>query len=249
MKINYIIAALIVINSTLCFGIDDPASILKKVDDTRGPSFSTYQTTIEVITTEKKVITEQNKLTVIIQRGNDSVSSIAFFETPEDQKGRKMLMVGTDTWLYIPGSKKPVKISPAQKLSGNASTGDILSVNYSGDYTPSITGNEKIGNFDCVQLELIAAKKSVTYYKIILWVDKKEYKPVKAEYYTKSLKLLKTAYFRKFEMINNKEICTESIIVDAIFNDKVTIIKNYDFRKSDKTQSYFSKDFIKDVSL
>lgn len=240
---------LFLLNILFCFSDESAHYILSKADEKRSPSYNEYKSEFEIITIENKTVTEHNKLRVFIKKDNEQYSSIAFFETPASQKGRKMLMVGTDTWLYVPGSRNPVRISASQKLSGNASTGDILSVNYSNDYTPVIIGYETINDIETVKLELTASKTGVTYYKIILWIDKNSYKSVKAEYYTRSMKLLKTGYFRKYEIYNGKEICTEILIADGISNDKITIIKNSGFTKTALKTAYFQHELLKDLNL
>ena len=42
------------------------------------------------------------------------------------EKGQKVLMLGDDFWLLMPDSQRPLRITPMQKLLGDASTGDIV---------------------------------------------------------------------------------------------------------------------------
>ncbi|HOV13524.1 MAG TPA: outer membrane lipoprotein-sorting protein, partial [Spirochaetota bacterium] len=193
--------------------------LIDKIDETRGPGFS-FSCDVAMTTMEKKEVTEKNLMRLLYKRQNDGANrAFGYMLEPEDQKGRKLLLIGTDTWLYIPGSKKPIKISPAQKLSGNTSTGDILSVNYKADYTPTIIGEEKISDINTIKLELIAKTPTVTYYKIVIFVNKNDFKPVKSEFYSKTEKLLKSGFYRKYQKIGGKNICIEILIVDNIMKE------------------------------
>ena len=54
---------------------------------------------------------------------------------PLNSKGARMLQVERNMWLTKPGLKKPVPISPRQRLSGQAAIGDIAATNYAKDYS------------------------------------------------------------------------------------------------------------------
>jgi len=41
-----------------------------------------------------------------------------------------VLMLGDDFWLLMPSSQRPLRITPMQKLLGDASTGDIATLSW-----------------------------------------------------------------------------------------------------------------------
>ena len=47
-------------------------------------------------------------------------------------------MLGDDMWVYLPDTSRPVRITPLERLSGDASNGDVARTNYAVDYSPSI---------------------------------------------------------------------------------------------------------------
>ena len=98
-------------------------------------------------------------------------------------------------WLTRPGLSKPIPISPRQRMSGQASNGDIAATNYAGDYDAELSGNETVDSEACHVLELRARHKRATYDRIRYWVSVKRVVAVKAEFYSLSGKLLKTARF------------------------------------------------------
>ena len=58
------------------------------------------------------------------------------------EQGQKVLMLGDDFWLLMPSSQRPLRITPMQKLLGDASTGDIATMRWSGDYSATLVGVE-----------------------------------------------------------------------------------------------------------
>ena len=60
-------------------------------------------------------------------------SSVAEVLQPIGSKGSKMLQVARNMWITKPGLRKPVAISPRQRLTGQASIGDIAATDYTRD--------------------------------------------------------------------------------------------------------------------
>jgi outer membrane lipoprotein-sorting protein len=170
---------------------------------------------------------EQDRKLLVIAKGyNSLIDTLA----PGNLKGQKLLMQDRNMWFAKPGLSKPVPISPRQKLMGDASNGDIAATNYSADY--KIVGSEegKFNDEDCILLTLQAADKRATYDRIKYWISKKRILGLKAEFYTISGKMFKTAVFEYKNRINvedkPQEFISKMIITNAIVKDDVTTI-NY----------------------
>ena len=249
MKKILLFAILILFSLACTFAKVSADFLMGKIDETRGPgdSFSSIIKITEVDKNNEIKDTSILKILYCKSKKNEN-RSIAYFLAPQDQKGRRMLLINTDSYLYIPGSKQPIKISLAQKLTGGVSTGDILSVNYSMDYLAKIIGEEKINNTDVYKLEFDGNSNRVTYYKIIFYVDKATFKPLTAEYYSYSGKLLKKGYFNKFNNFNDRDLCVEMYIVDEINKNK-TVVTYDNFKLEKISESFFNKDLLKDLNL
>ncbi len=166
---------------------------------------------------------ESRGMTVKVKR-NDT---LARFTSPPNMNDRMVLMKDRNMWFIRSGLKKPVSLSPRQKLLGDAANGDIASTNYVEDYDGTLIGQEAIHNEPCYVLDLKAANKSVTYDRIKYWVSKERLVGVKAEFYTLSGKLFKTAEFKygnRIKISDQEEapFISELIIHDAIQKDRVT---------------------------
>jgi len=175
------------------------------------------------ITTTENGVSESRGMTVKVKKNN----TLARFTSPANMNDRMVLMVDRNMWFIRSGLKKPVSLSPRQKLLGDAANGDIASTNYVDDYHAVLLGEETVRGEACYVLDLKAANKNVTYDRIRYRVSKERLVGVQAEFYTLSGKLFKTAEFKYDNRIsvNGQEaipFVSELIIRDAIQKNRVT---------------------------
>jgi outer membrane lipoprotein-sorting protein len=140
------------------------------------------------------------------------------------EQGQKVLMLGDDFWLLMPGSQRPLRITASQKLLGDASTGDIATLSWSQDYTGSVLGEETCGTQPCLHLSLRAARKGASYQRIELWVGKARSEPISAELYVQSDKLAKQARF-VFDHPAAPTTVTEMVLRDQLSHHKETRVR------------------------
>jgi hypothetical protein len=173
------------------------SDILKASDTARGGGLPGIAWSIHL--QSKDSGSQDTRELTVKAAGHDSLVE---FTAPAKVKGQKILTVGRNMWFAQPGLQKSVPISPRQRLTGQASNGDVASTDYFGDYTPTLTKEEVIGGEPCYVLDLHAKDKSATYDRIVYWVSKARLVGVKADFYTVSGKKLKTAtleYHNKVE--------------------------------------------------
>ncbi len=195
--------------------------ILRHADQARG-NLDGIVWNIKITTTEDGG-KESRGMTVKVKRNN----TLAKFTSPANMNDRMVLMVDRNMWFIRSGLKKPVSLSPRQKLLGDAANGDIASTNYVEDYAAALLGEEPVHGEPCFVLDLKATNKSVTYDRIKYWVSKERLVGVKAEFYTISGKLFKTAEFKydnRIKTDNGEEapFVSELVIRDVIQQDRVT---------------------------
>ncbi len=128
--------------------------------------------------------------------------SLVAYTLPQTERGKSVLMMGDDLWIYLPNVKKPVRIPLQQRLTGNVSNGDVTRLNFANDYNAVAAGEATVetstGPVETYVLDLTAKSESKTYNKIKYWIAKTDSKPVKAEYFTVSGQSLKTCTFEDF---------------------------------------------------
>jgi hypothetical protein len=151
--------------------------------------------------------------------------SLVLMQSPAE-KGQKVLMLGDDYWLLMPGSQRPLRITPMQKLLGDASTGDIATLSWADDYSGSVAGEEPCGEpaQPCLHLAMQANRKGVTYQRIELWIGKARHEPVRADLYVQSDKLAKRARF-VMDKPAAPTTMTEMLLSDQLTNRKETKVR------------------------
>ena len=181
--------------SGIVFAAPDAQTLLKHSDQARGGGLPGIVWEIKLTSRDGDKVDEPQRLLV---KATDN-SSVAETQKPVRSKGSKLLQVERNMWLTRPGLSKPIPISPRQRMSGQASNGDIAATNYAGDYDAQMDGaetaKETIDGEPCYVLDLRAKHKRTTYDRIRYWVSAKREVGVKAEFYSVSGKLLKTARF------------------------------------------------------
>ena len=187
---NYFGLLLALWSSTI-FAAPDAKTILEQSDRARGGGLPGIVWEIRLISHDGNKVDEPQRLLV---KATDDASVAETFE-PSRFKGSKILQVGRNMWLTRPGLSKPIPISPRQRMSGQASNGDIAATNYAKDYEAQLAQEEAVEGEACYVLDLKAKHNRATYDKIRYWVSIKRSVGVKAEFYSVSGKLLKTAHF------------------------------------------------------
>ncbi|MEW6669083.1 MAG: outer membrane lipoprotein-sorting protein [Thermodesulfobacteriota bacterium] len=197
-----------------------PEEILRKSDEARGNAGGIEW---ELAMTSVESGREQERTIRVSAR---SFNSLAEFLAPANVKGQKMLMIDRNMWFAKPGLSKPVPISPRQKLLGGAANGDIASTNYAGDYKITQTGEDIVNHEPCYLFDLAAVDKKATYDRIRYWISKERIAGVKAEFYTVSGKMFKTAVFEYENSITvdgrKRPFISRMVITSAVVKEDVT---------------------------
>ncbi|MFX7006092.1 outer membrane lipoprotein-sorting protein, partial [Acinetobacter baumannii] len=69
---------------------------------------------------------------------------------------------------------------------------------------------------------MTASSEGTTYARIEYWVAKATARPIKGKFYSDSGRLLKTAYYRRYQDIMGGQRPTETLIIDGIDTQLVT---------------------------
>jgi putative ABC transport system permease protein len=140
-------------------------------------------------------------------------------------KGQTLLMRGDDMWYFLPSVSRPIRITPIQRLLGNASNGDVARVRYAIDYEPTLAGEETIAGTKCTILELRAKRKGATYQRMRYAVRHTDARPVRAEFFLGSGKQTKTAFFEEPRTEGGQTVMSRLVIVDHIKDGSKTIME------------------------
>nr|WP_116142257.1 outer membrane lipoprotein-sorting protein [Trinickia diaoshuihuensis] len=195
--------------------------------------------------------TDQDTLTVYSKIDADSgqYRSLIRFDSPARDAGKLLFKSGLDLWFYDPSSQASVRISPQQRLLGQAANGDVVTVNWAHDYAASFAGEQDIADGDrqlkhCYELALVARSPQATYHSIDLWLDVATQRPVKARFHAESGTVLKVSYFRRFQEELGAVRPTEIVIIDGLIPDWITVMRYSNYAWKDIPEAWMQRDYL-----
>jgi outer membrane lipoprotein-sorting protein len=228
----------------------DAQAILAASDAIRNPDKPFAVTTTLTEYTDGKE-TGSNTLRVYSKADANSgqFRSLVGFVAPARDANKVMLKSGNDMWFFDPASKASVRVSPQQRLLGQAANGDVVTVDLAKDYKAELAGEEDTQDGDrqtrrCYKLALAASATDVTYHRIEMWVDKSNSRPVKGRFYSESGRLLKTAYYRQYQSALGNTRPAEMVIIDGLNTKWVTVMRYSDYAWRDIPESWLQRDYL-----
>jgi outer membrane lipoprotein-sorting protein len=226
------------------------AEIIASTDQIRSPQ-GAYRVSVGLVEYVSGKARNQVDLAVHAKLHPDThrFKNLVRYTAPPRDAGKLVLLNGSTMWFYDPASKASIRISPQQRLMGQAANGDVVTVNLALDYKPKLVGDEKLQDADRKErsvwhLELAAATDEAMYGRIEFWIEKDSHRPIKAKFYADSGRLLKIAYYRKYEQQLGAARAGETIIIDAVDANLVTKITYTDFRAEDAQDTWFQRDYL-----
>ena len=179
----------------------------------------------------------------VLSKGNEN--TVVMVTEPAAERGQIILMKGRDLWMFLPTVSQPVRLSLAQRLTGQVANGDLARANFAGDYSPAILRTETIDGEAYYVLELTAVDRSVTYQRVVYWVRKSNFWPHRAEFYSISDRLLKTCVYQKFEQMAGGVRPTRLVMEDAQRKSERSILDYSAMKLRELPDKVFTKDYLK----
>jgi len=203
----------------------DPAQLLQRSDQARGGGLPGLVWEVRSRNSGGQGDQDDPPMLLLIKAADNA--SLAETLEPLRSKGARMLQVERNMWLTRPGLKKPVPISPRQRLTGQAAIGDIAATNYAKDYSGTFLREEAVAGERCYLLQLTATTRQATYDKVLYWVSAERGTAVQAEFQSLSGKKLKSA---QFDYGNHIEVqgravpfVSRMVISDALTDARTTL--------------------------
>jgi outer membrane lipoprotein-sorting protein len=221
-------------------GIDNAQQIVTKADEIRFPQ-DDFQADVTITSTDDGS-TDVHKYQ-ILSKGRDKTVVITIY--PPIERGQILLMKDRDLWAYMPNISQPIRLSLAQRLTGQVANGDLTRANFSNDYKATFIKNETIDGRNYAVLNLDAVDRSVTYHRVIYWVNTVNSHPYKAEFYSVSGRLMKTCLYDDFRKMEGKIRPTRMIMEDALHKGLKSVLEYSNMRTRKIPDKVFTKDYLK----
>jgi hypothetical protein len=133
---------------------------------------------------------------------------------PEPVKGRAYLLKNGELWLYNPYARTFMQTTSEQHISDAACrVSDIAAWSFIRGYTMKEMTSAVLGSCDAYIIELSALDSSHPAPRLTLWIEKRDYLPLKLQVFNKQGMLERTVFYHKFTRIEG-EIFPVSIYVE-----------------------------------
>lgn len=174
----------------------------------------------------------------------DARSLVRFIYPPRD-RGKMLLSDWYALWFYTPELRRPIPVSPQQRLVGQISNGDVIVTNFEYAYRATLQGEVPCGEKICYSLELERKSEEVTWPKVIYYVEKAgDNRPYKAAYYSLDNQLFKEVSYHDFRMVLGKMRPTKIVVQDTRHGKNYSVMEYSDVRLESLPESYFTRESI-----
>ena len=164
---------------------------------------------------------------------------------PASERGQALLMRGRDLWVFMPSVSQPVRLSLAQRLTGQVANGDLARANFSGDYRAAVVDADTINGVATQVLDLAAVDRSVTYAEVKYWVAQKDARPVQAEFYALSGRLLKTCRYEDFRPLAGQTRPTRLVMEDALKKGDKSVLVYESMQLRELPERMFTREYLR----
>ena len=113
-------------------------SIVEKADQIRFPQEG-FEVDVAITRRPATATAAETRKYRVLSKGNEN--TVVMVTEPASERGQIMLMKGRDLWVFLPSVSQPVRLSLAQRLTGQVANGDLARANFAGDYNPALLRN------------------------------------------------------------------------------------------------------------
>ena len=263
MKRYISISILVITAALLLFSIhasaespEDKGLAIAIEEDKRDKGFGDSTASMTMILRNKHGQESIRKIrTKTLEVEGDGDKSLSIFDNPRDVKGTAFLnfthKVGDDDqWLFLPALKRVKRISSRSKsgsFMGSEFAYEDISSQEIEKYTYKWIRDEVYEDQECFVTELYPVdKKNSGYTRQVNWIDMKEYRVLKVEYYDRKNSHLKTLTFTGYKKYMEKYWRADEMKMVNHLNGKSTKLVWSDYRfQTGLTDKDFSTNSLK----
>ncbi len=173
-----------------------------------------------------------------LETADDGDKSLIVFDEPKDVKGTALLTFShkvkdDDQWLYLPALKRVKRIASRNKsgpFMGSEFAFEDLASQEVEKYTYQYIRDDELDGKPVFINERYPASKYSGYTRQLVWVDQKEYIPLKVEYYDRKNALLKTLIFKSYRQYLDRYWRADEMFMENHQTGKSTLLTWKDYR-------------------
>ncbi len=191
-----------------------------------------------------------------LERSGEGDLSLVIFDTPKDVKGTAFLShtkkVGSDDqWLYLPALKRVKRIASSNQAGpfmGSEFAYEDISSQELEKYDYKFIKMDNYNGLECYVVSYDPVEKKSGYSEQLTWIDKKEYRVQKVNYYDRKKSLLKTLTFKGYKKYKGKFWRADTYEMINHQTGKKTVLEFADWTFSNGlTEKDFNKKSLKNI--
>lgn len=225
--------------------------IIRRADEVRSPNKPfRYTVTIREFTSASEPVNQQildvSMRFLRPEKGEqaDARALVRFVWPPRD-KGKLLLSEWYQLWFYTPELRRPILVSPQQRLLGQIANGDVIVTNFEYAYDAQLTGETPCDEKRCYQLELKRKSSAASWPRILYWVEKgADYRPWAAEYFSLDDKLIKRVRYQHYQPVLGRARPTRIVVEDFRHARGYSVMDYSDIRLESLPVSHFTRAYL-----
>lgn len=232
---------------------DDPSAdeIVDKALEQNAMGFKSGQAQIQLVVEDKKGDKRTRKLDVKSKKISDLGRTRVELLAPKEVKGQAFLFAEQsgedDVWMYLPAFKVTRRIEGGQKdgafLGSHFTYADLESRDLK-EATYKKLADEKIGKFDVWVIETTPNKDaSSDYSKILLYVRKSDYTPLKVKFFEGSDEPSRILFVEKLDKTSKGETYAKQMTLRPSSGGRTTMVIEA-LTDAELDDALFSKDAL-----
>lgn len=207
----------------------DGAKLLQEADRYRAPG--------DHFVFRLRVRDPEDRRVDLTVRVRDRTKGLVRYEGPAGLEGRAILYVGRDMWVYVPGTRRALRITPRQRVLGAVAGADVARTVFAEDY--AVQEAEAVAGGK-TRLDLRAKSRGTAYARVVLTVRSNDARPLAAEFYAADgERLLKTLTFEDYRQVLGRPRPMTTRVVDHI-GGGVTVMRYSDMRIEETPGAWFN---------
>lgn len=227
---------------------EDARGVMQKADEKMRGKTSQAEMTIQTI---RSTWTRELKLKTWTKGTSYAMILVT---APAKEKGTVFLKSGKEVWNWVPSIERVIKLPPSmmtQSWMGTDFTNDDLVKESSvvDDYTHSFAGDSTIQGRECYKIKLTPRPEAaVVWGMIVVWIDKKDYLQMRAEFYDEENILVSTMQSYDVKIIGDRLLPSKVEMIPADKKgEKTVMIYNSISFDQPIADSFFSTQNMKKV--
>jgi outer membrane lipoprotein-sorting protein len=179
---------------------------------------------------------------------------LIYITAPVKDKGQVFLKRYNEMWNWMPSISRMIKIPPSMMgqswMGSDFTNDDLVKLNsIVDDYEHSIIGSENIGGYDCYKIQLIPKENAaVVWGKIIMWISKKDFYEMKADYFDEDGNLVNEMTASDVKQFGDRTLPAKMVMVPLDKPGNKTIMETLDMEfNAPIDDGFFSQQNMKRV--